>query len=990
MTTKHRKNPRPIPSLLSVALASCLAITAPAVLAQSTSATLRGVVTADAAPTADAVITATNVATGLTRSVQSAANGGYSLAGLPPGSYRIDVNAGGKTSSRTVTLAVGQTATLDMGVGGAPATTTLGTVTVVGAALLETRTSEVASYVSQKQIEALPQSSRNFLAFADTVPGVVFSTSSEDGSASLRSGAQLSNGINVFIDGVGQKDYVLKGGVTGQDTSRGNPFPQLGIAEYKVITSNYKAEFDQLSSAAIVAVTRSGTNDFHGDVFGDYTSNSWTAKTINEENGAKQPKTKNEQFGVSLGGPIMKDRMHFFAAYEGKKFDTPVSITPGRQFTGAQLPTDLQPLAQATSSAPFDEDLFFGKIDWIPDDNSLVELSAKYRKEDGLTNIGDVRTAPWATLKSGKETRVDLRYQYSATDWLNDAHITFEDATFGPRPATLDNGYSLRIPEQGREADNNPGMNVILEAGGGPDQQSKGQRGYAFQDDFSYFAIEGHTIKAGIKFKSVDFSALQQQPFNPQFRYDILRSLTVPYEVEFTYSPTGTPEAVKSSNKQFGIYLQDDWQVSDRLLLNLGVRWDYEKTPSYEDHVTPAALVAALQADPNINDPNVDYDYRNYISTGSNRSAFKGAIQPRFGFSYDIGGDQRHVVFGGAGRSYNRNQFDYLSYENYSLAFLRRTFQFNTPGHTCTPSLNCLNFDPALLDRTALYALASQSPGFGEVFLLNNDLKTPYSDQFSLGIRNAFTVYGTTWNSSATVVRVLSHDGITFSPGNRRPGGVFWPPGTSFGNTPPRNLAGYGRFFVGNNAVETRLTSLLLSLDKPYSKDSAWGVTLAYTYSDAEENRNNSDIIANDWPNIDDVAFTPALGVSKHRFVGTGIADWWGITFSGKLTMASPAALSALNCHDNGFNNCFWDPLFVSKKYAFKQLDLAMQKEWALGGDFKLRVRGDVLNVMNWRNFTGFADWRGGPNEVTNFGQRTNDNISLPTRTFKLTAGLSW
>src|SRR5690606_14101609 len=113
---------------------------------------------------------------------------------------------------------------------------------VVGTRLFETRTSEVATYVSQKQIEALPQNSRNFLGFADTVPGIVVNRSGVDETTSLRAGAQVSNAVNVFIDGVGQKDYVLAGGITGQDSTAGNPFPQLGVSEYKVITSNYKAE----------------------------------------------------------------------------------------------------------------------------------------------------------------------------------------------------------------------------------------------------------------------------------------------------------------------------------------------------------------------------------------------------------------------------------------------------------------------------------------------------------------------------------------------------------------------------------------------------------------------------------------------------------------------------------------------------------------------------------------------------------------------------
>jgi hypothetical protein len=151
------------------------------------------------------------------------ANGGYTIPGLPPGAYRVDGGAGG---ARNITLAVGQVATVDLGqAAAAPAdgVTTLEGVVAVAEFVPETRTSEVATYVSQKQIEALPQGTRNFLAFADTVPGMAFSQDG-NGNTRLRSGAQNASAINVFIDGVGQKNYVLPGGVTGQDTSRGNPF----------------------------------------------------------------------------------------------------------------------------------------------------------------------------------------------------------------------------------------------------------------------------------------------------------------------------------------------------------------------------------------------------------------------------------------------------------------------------------------------------------------------------------------------------------------------------------------------------------------------------------------------------------------------------------------------------------------------------------------------------------------------------------------------
>ena len=354
-------------------------------------------------------------------------------------------------------------------------------------------------------------------------------------------------------------------------------------------------------------------------------------------------------------------------------------------------------------------------------------------------------------------------------------------------------------------------------------------------------------------------------------------------------------------------------------------------------------------------------------------------------------------MFGGAGRSYNRNQFDYLSYEQYRLAFQRYELNFNTPGHTCTISPTCFNWDPSYLDPANLAALVAGTSNGAEVFLINNELKTPYSDQFSIGIRNAFAMFGHDWNSSVTLMHVRSHDGILFTMGNRYPNGEFRNnPALDWGGQPwGESLPGWGRFFLGDNAVETRLNSLLLSLDKPYTSSSRWGATLAYTYSDAEENRSNSDQFSFDYPNLDGVAFTDALGTSKHRLVATGIADFWGFTASAKLTMASPIAVEAINCYDvTVAGNCYFDPFRADKTVGFKQFDMALQKEWDTGSSIKYRVRGDVLNVFNWRNVSSsqYSNWRGWDGSADpNYGNQNADpSIERPTRTFKLSFGLTW
>src|SRR6185436_4341831 len=272
------------------------------VLAQSADAVLRG-----KAP-ANSDVTARNVNTGLTRRTHTGEDGTYTIAGLPPGTYRVDAGPG---TEQVVALSVATTATLDL-TGGASTSTTVETeepmqeVVVTGARLHEVRTSEVGTVVSQQQIETVPQMTRNFLEFADTVPGVIFQVDAK-GKTSIRGGAQNQNGVKLYIDGVGQKGYV-RSGLTGQaGDTQGNPFPQLAIGEYKVITSNYKAEYDQISSAAITAISRSGSNRFEGQAFGTYSSDNWRARTPAElDSGTKTP-SESKEYGVAFGGPIIED-----------------------------------------------------------------------------------------------------------------------------------------------------------------------------------------------------------------------------------------------------------------------------------------------------------------------------------------------------------------------------------------------------------------------------------------------------------------------------------------------------------------------------------------------------------------------------------------------------------------------------------------------------------------------------------------------------------
>ncbi len=162
-------------------------------------------------------------------------------------------------------------------------------VTVNATTLTEVKTSEVGTTVSQRQIATVPQITRNFLEFADTVPGMVF-TVQQNGNTSLQAGGQAPSAINVYIDGVGQKNYVLPGGVTGQTSSQGQSISAAGhwrIQSHHVqLQGRIRPDFQCGSHGG----TKSGTNEYHGELFGNWTDTVMRAENPSEvASGEKQP-----------------------------------------------------------------------------------------------------------------------------------------------------------------------------------------------------------------------------------------------------------------------------------------------------------------------------------------------------------------------------------------------------------------------------------------------------------------------------------------------------------------------------------------------------------------------------------------------------------------------------------------------------------------------------------------------------------------------------
>lgn len=978
--------------------AMSLAMTTPAHAQQST-ASLRGQITG-----AEGVsqVTAIEVDTGFRRTVAVDASGNYQIASLPPGTYRLEITtADGVRQTDEFDLLVAQNAVLDFDLAAPQAETVAGTgILVVGSRLHSMEGGEVGLNVTQREIEMLPQNNRNFLAFADLAPGAQFVTNGNNQSR-LQGGAQDSRTTNIFIDGVGQKDFVLKNGITGQDSTAGNPFPQSAIGEFRVLSSNYKAEFDQVSSIAVTAVTKSGTNEFHGDAFFEYSDESFRSRRPDEKfTGSPQiptenisPKTPQEdqQYGVSLGGPIIKDKLFFFGAYEHKRIDFPLDIQPGNTNNTQNIPAEFADEFGGFSRR-FNEDLFFGKLDFTPNASDLFQVSLKYRDEsgDGINNGSSLRST--TVDQNVTEYRGLLRWEHTAENWINDLKLTYEDTKWAPTPRAFENAFRFQDAN---------GAQIFL-TGGASNFQDKGQEGFGIQNDFTWIGFDNHTIKAGVKVKWVELRTLQQNLFNPVFNFNTQYNGatwndTIPYQVQFGFdSGLGGDPIVESDNFQLGLYIQDDWEVTDRLTLNLGIRWDYDRTPAFVNFQTTQSAIDAVSPANYPNLVNADYDINDFISTGNERHTFRGAFQPRVGFTYEIDPEHQFQVFGGFGRSYDRNQFDFIQQETSVGAFSTRTFRFQVPGdarNDCAPSSTCVPWDPIYLTAEGRAALVASvgAQGGAELRFIDNNLKVPYSDQISLGLRRQFGLF----NAEIGYTHIESKDGFAWLLGNRRPDGSFFAPppanqDSPFGFAPP----GRGSIIIGTNGLKTSSDAGYIKLVKRYSPSSPWNITSTYTYTEAEENRQFGETFSLDFPSIEDYPVLRSSGVPRHRWVTAGSVDLpFELALSGKFTLQSSPFIKGFNNEPDGTRIIQG----VVAKESFNQLDLALTKYIGLPfltDETKIRLRVDVFNVLNTKNFVNFNgnardnnpdDANGSFGDVSNFGTGGN-----PPRTFKFSVGVSF
>ncbi|HMA02549.1 MAG TPA: TonB-dependent receptor, partial [Gemmatimonadaceae bacterium] len=652
-------------ALTCFALAAVALLPAARASAQTNTGSIRGYVRgADGQPVPDAQVTAVDSSTSLTRNALTNAQGFYSLNALRPATYTVTARRiGFQPSTKQIKVQVGQVLSSDFTLT-AGAQQLAQVVVTGGAAAVETRSSEAATNVSQAQINQLPTPSRNILDLAQLAPGVQVSPDRVDATAkTFTAGALPAAQVNVFVDGTSLKNDITASGVAGQDASRGNPFPRNAVQEFRVITNNYKAEYQKASSAIITAVTKSGGNSWEGSAFVDYqnkgltTIDTFTAVTKGATPGFKKPDYTRYLFGGSAGGPLIKDKLFFFGSYEGN-FQNRLG-TVKLNGDPALYPSAIGGFDVSSHQAPFRENLGFAKLTYNMSDKQLLEFTGSLRRENETRDFGGQFSGPDRTFSSADDQRNNVYYgtvkhTFTGSGWTNEALAGYTYFQFNQNPRNF----------------NDPGLQYdgIGLFGGSTSFQNLTQKTLSLRDDFTYTGLNwagSHVVKFGVNDNIDRYNFDKELNGNPLFFFHSDNNFATPYQAQF-----GTGNGVISQhNNAFGAYAQDDWSPTSRLTLNLGVRWDVETGMFNRNFVTPQAIRDSLSMPQYQSQFYIPVDPNRYFTDGTQRKLFLGAWQPRFGVSYALDEAAKTTVFASAGIFYDRLNSNATLDESYKRQF---------------------------------------------------------------------------------------------------------------------------------------------------------------------------------------------------------------------------------------------------------------------------------------------------------------------------------
>jgi len=617
-----------------------------------------------------------NVGTGVVRSLTTDSAGFYSVPNLLPGQYEVTASAKGFSMliRSGITLSVGQTLQLNL-------TLQVGAITqqvqVTGAApLVQTATSAVSEQVTGTTVRQLPLNGRDWAQLATLQPGITsVRNQSQVGTVAFGDVNRVLRGFGNQLSVSGtrpQENTYRVDGININDYTNGAPGSVLGdltgvdsIQEFQVLTTNYSAEYGRTSGGVINAITRSGTNQIHGDVYEFLRNGSLDAANFFDNfNNTIKPTFRRNQFGGSLGGPIKKDKTFFFFNYEGLRqtldttqTDTVPSLNArnGILSTGAVTVNPavtpflaFWPTPNGSILAPGDtalfsvvtpqvgtENYYAARIDQNFSQKDTLAGSFYYdhsllTEPDSLNQVFSVNSnaRPFGSLEEThifsptlvNSARVGFNRNYAVSSTTSVVNPLASDLSLGSVPGRPAPFISV------------PGIQPFDGGLGGFPNFEEGWNSFQFYDDM-FWTHGSHSLKFGAAVERMQLNDRWQASQNGTFSFSDLASF-------LTNQPLSYGAMLKGRERGFrqtlaGGYAQDDWRYKQNLTLNLGLRYEMTTDPTeihnlfaFLRHLTDTQVAVGS---PFVNNPTL------------------GNFEPRIGFAWDPSHHGKTAIRGGFG-----------------------------------------------------------------------------------------------------------------------------------------------------------------------------------------------------------------------------------------------------------------------------------------------------------------------------------------------------